>query len=446
MDSYIRIPWRLERIPSNSYTKKIAFILGLCFFFEWVDNGSISYFLPVFGAEFSLTKDVLGVIGTASNIGVMIGTLISGIASDRVGRKKVIIASMILWGIAGLAQAFTHTLPALMVTRVVMGLGIGIQLPATITLVSESIPSRLRAKYVVIMLAMAPLGSTIAGILCYYMIPTVGWRGVAIVEAVPALMAFVIWKLIPESALWHEAKGHIDEANRIMTEMENKIKAAINQELPPVTIVEQKGQAKAPAKSNAKLFSKKFLKTNIMITVWWPATMIAAYGMSTWFTSIFVDKGISLSSSILYTSLITLGGVGGVFVLPKLLDVVGRRWSCVIIGLIAACAAFAYGSVEAIVLLIICGMLFQFGAQGVAQVSVTYASELYPTSIRNTGVGYAQFIGRLGSVLGPIILGLVMSRFSISAAVYFAAAMYIIGGAFVLIFGEETKGKVFTDE
>ena len=70
--------------------------------------GSISYFLPVFGAEFSLTKDVLGVIGTASNIGVMIGTLISGIASDKVGRKKVIIASMILWGIAGLAQALRN--------------------------------------------------------------------------------------------------------------------------------------------------------------------------------------------------------------------------------------------------------------------------------------------------------------------------------------------------
>lgn len=449
-NNYIRVPWRMERIPPNGYTRLIAFILGLGFFFEWINNGSISYFLPVFAEEFGLTKDVLGIIGSVSNIGVMVGSLVSGLVSDRVGRKKVIVIAMIMWGIAGLAQASAQNLVMLIGTRILLGFAIGIQLSATITLVSEFAPSKIRGKYVVLLLSLAPLGSAAAGVLCYFMIPSgMGWRGVSIVEAVPALVALVIWKVVPESALWLEAKGYQKEADEVMTMVESNAEKSLGTTLPPVTIPEA---AKAAANSKASgkkasFFSKKFLKTNIMISIWWPATMIASYGLTTWFTNIFVEKGIQLSSSIAYVSIMTLGGVLGVFVIPKLMEKVGRKITCIIIGAIAAVAAFCYGSAEITPLLIIFGMLFNFGAQGVAQVSNAYASELYPTSVRNTGLGYAQFIGRLGSVVGPVILGVIMNGFGgVQAAVYFAALMYVIGGVSVMVFGEETRGKVFAEE
>ena len=427
--NYVRIPWRMERIPPNNYTRKIAFILGLCFFFEWVDNGSISYFLPVFAAEFGLTKETLGYIGAVSNIGVMVGSLISGLVSDKIGRKKVIIGAMVLWGIAGLVQAASQDLTMLIATRILLGLGIGIQLSATITLVSESVPSKMRSKYTVLLLCLAPIGSTVAGLLCYFMLPSsLGWRGVSVVESVPALIALVIWKVVPESALWLEAKGRRDEADAIMSKIEKHVEEALNAPLPapqiPVSApVAAKTKADDGQSQFAKLLSKRYLKTNIMISVWWSATMIATYGLTTWFTSIFVEKGIALSSSIAYVSIMTLGGAGGVFVIPKLMEKVGRKITCIIIGVIAAVSAYLYGSAEIIHLLILFGMMFNFGAQGVAQVSVTYASELYPTSVRNTGVGYAQFIGRLGSVLGPVILGYIMRGFGVQSAVYFAALM-----------------------
>lgn len=447
--NYIRIPWRMERLPANSYTRLIAGILGLCFFFEWVDNGSISYFLPVFAEEFKLNEDVLGVIASVSNIGVMCGCLISGLVSDKIGRKKVICMAMVLWGIAGVAQAVVPSLTYLVIVRIILGLGLGIQLPATITLVSESVPSKMRAKYTVILLALAPLGSTFAGILCYFALPSsIGWRGVSIIEAVPALTALVIWKVIPESALWLEAKGRIQEADEIMSRVEKKVEAALGSSLPPVVIPDS-APAAAPKKQGkqfAQLFSKKFLRTNIMTSIWWPCTMMASYGLTAWFSMIFVQKGIDLSSSIGYTSIMTLGGCLGVLFLPKVLDRFGRKVACCVIAAIAALGAYCYGSVEAIPLLILFGMIFNAGSQGVAQVSVTYASESYPTSVRNTGVGYAQFIGRLGSVLGPMCLGLVMNHWGIQSSVFFAAALYVVGALAVIFLGAETKGKVFTEE
>jgi putative MFS transporter len=448
----VKIPWRIERLPSSKHLMFITAILGLAFFFEFVDNGTITYFLPVFAKEFNLSKDVLGMVGAVSNIGVMVGALLSGLISDMIGRKKVIIASMALWGVFGVAQSYAVTLNFLIVTRLFLGLGIGAQLPATITLLSELMPSKLRAKYLVSVICLAPLGSTAAGILCYFLIPTsLGWRGVAVAESIPALVALLVWKYVTESPIWLEAKGRRVEADAIMTKTEQQVEKSINSQLPPVVIPVGEESSNNSAKSGGKtllesLFSKKYLKTNIMISIWWPATMIAAYGLNTWFSMIFVERGISITKSIGYVSIMSLGGVLGVFIMPWMLGRFGRKISCVAIGLFAAIFAFAYGSVSLIPLIVFFGVMFNLGSQGVAQVSVTYASELYPTSIRNTGVGYAQFIGRVGSVLGPVILGFIIKGFGVQSAVYFAALMYVIGGIFVILFGTETKGKIFTEE
>ncbi|RNC28521.1 MAG: putative niacin/nicotinamide transporter NaiP [Candidatus Dichloromethanomonas elyunquensis] len=444
----VKTPWRLERLPSSNYLKLIAAILGLAFFLEAIDAGTISYFLPVFSKEFHLIGKDLGWLGTVSNVGVAIGTLTCGLFSDMFGRKKTIIISMIIWGVAGFFQAYITTLEQLIVARIILGIGIGAQLPSTVTLLSELLPSKIRARYLVTVVALYPLGMAAAGILCYFLIPTIGWRGVAIVEAIPALVAILVWKLTPESAVWLETKGRYAEADAIMTKMEQRVEKYINAPLPQVVVpAEAESINKAVTKLPlGKMVSKKYIKATIMVFFLWSAPLLATTGLQTWFSMIFVEKGISITKSIGYVSIMTSGGALGALVVPFLLGRYGRKLTVVILSIFTFIIAILYGSIDIISLMVILGMAYYLGTYGMGQTANTYTTELYPTSLRNTALGYAGFVGRIGAIIGPVILGYLIQGSGVRAAVYFAGSMYIISALAAVLLGTETKGKVFTTE
>lgn len=444
---------RIERLPSGKVLAGITAALGAAFFFEAVDSGTINYFLPVFAGEFNLRFEALGALGTMSNVGVLIGTLLSGIIADRFGRKSVIIAAVIIWGVAGVWQALVGSLDWLIVVRIVIGLGIGLQLPATITLLAELIPSRLRARYLISMLALFPLGMSAAGLICYVLIPVIGWRGVSVIESVPALIAILIWKFVPESPVWLESRGRHQEADAVMTVLERKIEASTGHSLPLVDRAPVAETAFVAAEVSTtttqqvplrRMVSKEHWRTTLMLTVQWPAMLLAMYGLQTWFSMVFVQQGISIQNSIGYSTIMTLGGVFGAFLVPWLLKRYGRKPVAIFTALLTFVVALAYGSLlGSVVFMVIFGMLFNLFAYALGQVSNTYTSELWPTSLRSTGVGYANSIGRLGAIAGPILLGLLMSNFGVQAAVFFAGSMYVVTAVAIWILGRETRGTVF---
>ncbi|WP_159101488.1 MFS transporter [Paenarthrobacter aurescens] len=390
--------------------------MGLAFFFEAVDSGTINYFLPVFAGEFNLHFESLGAIGTMSNVGVLIGTLLSGPLADRFGRKRIIIAAVIMWGFAGVWQATVTSLDWLVVVRIAIGLGIGLQLPATITLLAELVPSRLRARYLISMLALFPLGISAAGLICYMLIPLVGWRGVSVIESVPVLTALLIWKFVPESPVWLELKGRHEDAHAAMTTLERKIEASTGRTLPLVdrAQVVEASETRAQQVPLRRMVGKEHWRTTLMLTIQWPAMLLALYGLQTWFSMMFVQQGISIQSSIGYSTIMTLGGVFGAFLVPWLLKKYGRKPVAILTALLAFVVAIAYGSVlGSVVLMVIFGMLFNMFTYALGQVSNTYTSELWPTSLRSAGVGSANSIGRLGAIAGPILLGFIMGGFGV---------------------------------
>ncbi|VXC34416.1 MFS transporter [Arthrobacter sp. 8AJ] len=445
---------RIERLPSGKVLAGITAVLGFAFFFEAVDSGTINYFLPVFAGEFNLRFEALGALGTMSNVGVLLGTLLSGIIADRFGRKSVIIGAVIIWGVAGVWQALVGSLEWLIVVRIAIGLGIGLQLPATITLLAELVPSRLRARYLISMLALFPLGMSAAGLICYLLIPVIGWRGVSVLESVPALTAILIWKFVPESPVWLEAKGRHKDADIVMTMLERKIETSTGLSLPQVDRlpVFEPGLPEAFASTTRtekvplqRMFSKEHWRTTLMLTLQWPAMLLAMYGLQTWFSMVFVQQGISIQNSIGYSTIMTLGGVFGAFLVPWLLKKYGRKPVAILTALLTFVVALAYGSLlGSVVFMVIFGMLFNLFAYALGQVSNTYTSELWPTSLRSTGVGYANSIGRLGAIAGPILLGFLMSGFGVQAAVFFAGSMYAITAITIWVLGRETQGTVFT--
>lgn len=443
----VKIPWRIERLPSSSYLLMVGTVLILTYFFESIDNGAIGFFLPVYAKEFKLDNATLGFVGTISNIGYMFGALLAGLLSDIFGRKKVIIASMLFWGLCGLMLANAWTLNVLLVARVLLGFGLGAQVPVTITLLSETIPSKLRAKYITGIMALLPIGSAVAGLLSYYLMPIFGWRGVALVEAVPALASLLVLKLVPESAFWLESKGRYEEADRVMARIEKGVEKSIGRPLPPVEIPAD--QEKVTVKANKvplrELFTKKYIKSTLMITIWWPAALTGVYGLITWFSALLVARGFTITKSIGYVTIMYFGGVLGIPVIRWMVEKIGRKWTVVIVGVITAMAAYLYGISTALPLIIATGLFYNVCSYATGMVNNLYTPELYPTRIRATAMGYANFVGRMGAVFGPIAIGFIMQGYGITTVFMFAGSMYLLYGIVVALLGKETKGIVFTE-
>lgn len=198
------------------------------------------------------------------------GAIVGGFLADRIGRKPIIVISMLIWGVAGFVMSFAAAVVTLQVCRFLIGFALGAQLPTAQVAMSELVPSRVRGKYMVSYMLALPLGMTAVGLLTYVFLPVWGWKGVAMIEGLVGVFAFVYWKYFPESALWLESRGRHEEADEVMGKIEAAIERRTGQPLPPiedksVIVSEQEKMKDAPASS---IFSRPYIGLVALMTVY----------------------------------------------------------------------------------------------------------------------------------------------------------------------------------
>ena len=318
--------------------------------------------------------------------------------------------------------------------RFILGLGLGAQFPVALSYLSEIVCGAERPKYMTLYQLMTPIGFAVAGVMTVLILPHFDWRGVYLAEALPALFVIGIIKTMPESPLWLEAKGRYDEADAICTKFEEEA-IAHHGSLPEVVAI-PRVEEKASFKD---LFSRKYLRVTILCFFIWFISMFSDYGLTTWLTTILMEKGFDVVSSTIGI----LGGIPAWFFSTWASKKLGRKKTFFIAGLCTSIFGIVYGASTSLVMLIVFGVLYQFGKYLNAMMLALYTPELYDTNIRTTGNGLATSWGRLGSIVGPVVLAGVMTSFGAYTTMYIAAAMVIIPGLLVLIFGPETKDKRF---
>jgi len=443
----VKIGWRMERLPSSTPIMFLAILLIVSYFVESIDSGAIGYFLPIIAQEYKLSPAMMGYVGTMSTVGIVVGAIISGIFADMIGRKKIIIVSMFIWGVFGILLATSKSIEMFMIARIGIGVGLGAQIPTTTTMLAEIVPARLRAVYITTFMAMTPLGAMVAGGLSYFFIPVIGWRGVAVVEALFCLFAFVLVKYLPESALWLESKGRFDEADKIIADLEAKVEKVTGKPLPQVEVpLSQESSATKPVKAPLiELFGKEYIRSTIMVTLWWSAILASSMGLSTWFTTLLVAKGFPVMRSIGYVSIMLLGGLFATPIVQYLLKKFGRKWTTALMAALIAVAAYFYGISSSLTVILIFGFFYQMTLFGSAMTNNVYTPELFPTRIRGTAMGYAATVGRFGGLLGPIAIGYIMQGYGVNMVFYFAVGLNLFCAVVIGLLGVETGKKVFTD-
>ncbi|MBL3880208.1 MFS transporter [Bacillus cereus] len=387
--------------------RKLLGIAGLGWLFDAMDVGMLSFVMVALQKDWGLSTQEMGWIGSINSIGMAVGALVFGILSDKIGRKSVFIITLLLFSIGSGLTALTTTLAMFLVLRFLIGMGLGGELPVASTLVSESVEAHERGKIVVLLESFWAGGWLVAALISYFVIPKYGWEVAMILSAIPALYALYLRWNLPDSPRFQKVEKRPSVIENIKS-----------------------------------VWSGEYRKATIMLWILWFSVVFSYYGMFLWLPSVMVLKGFSLIKSFQYVLIMTLAQLPGYFTAAWFIERLGRKFVLVTYLIGTACSAYLFGVAESLTVLIVAGMLLSFFNLGAWGALYAYTPEQYPTVIRGTGAGMAAAFGRIGGILGPLLVGyLVASQASLSLIFTIFCGSILIGVFAVIILGQETKQR-----
>lgn len=435
---------RLERLPFSGYHRTIFIIIAIAFFFDSVDLGTMTFVLGSIKSEFGLSSATAGLVASASFFGMVLGAAVAGLFADRFGRRPVFQWSMVLWGAASYLCSTAQSVDALIVYRVLLGIGMGMEFPIAQTLLSEFVPTASRGRLVALMDGFWPLGFITAGCVSFFVLPYFGWRTVFALLAIPAVFVLIVRRIVPESPRWLEHRGRLAQADAVLGSIEAKVmKSKGLRSLPAPSMLADSAE---PSKHGAfrEIWSAAYRRRTVMVWALWFFALLGFYGLTSWLGALMQQAGFAVTKSVLYTVLISLGGVPGFLCAAWLVERWGRKPTCIASLLGGGVMAYAYGQTalhaDSITLLICTGLAMQFFLFGMWAVLYTYTPELYGTGARATGSGFASAIGRVGSLIGPYAVGVVLPIFGQGGVFTLGALSFGVAALAVWVLGIETKG------
>ena len=428
---------RLNRLPFGREHGKLLVGSGIGWALDAMDVGLISYVMAALAATWKLENTQLSWIGSIGFVGMMIGASVGGLLADRLGRRNVFALTLLVYGLATGAAAFSTGVAMLIVLRFIVGLGLGAELPVASTLVSEYAPQRIRGRMVVWLESFWAVGWIMAALLGYFLVPRQiggwpGWRWALLVGIVPAFYALVVRHGLPESVRFLESKGRLAEAERSVRQFESQSNVA-----PPAgfeVAVTETPLSIEPSRERISIFSPSLRKRTIALWSVWFFVNLSYYGAFTWLPTLLFRQGHSLVRSFEYTLIITLAQLPGYAVAAWLIEKWGRRPTLATFLLGSGVAAGLFGLQSSTAGILLAGMALSFFNLGAWGALYAIGPEIYPTAMRGTGTGAAAAAGRVAAIIAPLgvpflLAGggspLVFGVFAVSFAVAASSALLL---------------------
>ena len=395
---------RIERMPISRWHLKARFIIGVATLFDGFDNLAIAYVLPVLAPQWQLSTPQIGLLLSASLFGQLLAALFFGWWAERVGRKRALIWSILIYSLLSLACAFAWDYKSLLVLRTLQGFGIGGEVPVAMTYIAELSRSHGRGRFVLLYELVFPAGLLAAAIVGAWVVPQIGWRWLFVIGAIPAVLVFPLFRL-PESPRWLAAKGRHAEADSALRGIEQDIERSTGQALSapqPVTLTSERS---APF---ADLFGSKYLRRTLTSWTIWSACYFCTYGLLVWLPSIYKSVfHLSISDALIYTIATQAVGLAGSVACALSIDLTMRRtaFSVAFLGAAASFFWIWFVNPSSAITLMFAGSIANFFIAYIAIGVYLYTPEIYPTRSRAIGLSASAFWARVAGFIGPNLIG-----------------------------------------
>jgi AAHS family 4-hydroxybenzoate transporter-like MFS transporter len=407
----------IDQQPVGGVQLKLLATCAAVLFLDGFDTQAIGYVAPALAKEWHLTKADLGPVFSAGLFGLMIGALLMGPLADRIGRRKIIIFSTLAFGVGTLATAFINDAHQLLAIRFLTGLGLGGAMPNTVAMTSEFNPRRRRATMVMIMFCGFSVGAALGGFLAAGLIPHYGWRSVFIIGGiVPLLLVPILAIKLPESVRFLVLTGR--EPQRV-AELLGLIGPRAGITATTRFVVHEPALPGVPV---LHLFRSGRTLATLLLWVVFFMSLLDIYFLANWLPTVLNDLGASVSEAAVIGSMLQVGGIVGTFALGSTID----RFSFRALALVYFIGVFAVGAIgqlgHSAVFVTLAIFVAGFCVVGGQIAANALAAGYYPTAVRATGVGWALGIGRVGSIIGPLVGGILLSQKWSAAEVFMTAA------------------------
>lgn len=385
--------------------RRLLFASGIGMLFDSMDVGLLGFIIAALFVAWHIQPIEAGWLSSITLIGMAIGSATVGFLSDRIGRKRAFLITILLYSIASGLSALAGGIGVLLILRFFTGLGLGGELPVATAYVLESSSPEVRGKRTVYLESFWAVGAVVAALIGFLIIPTFGFRAAFAITVLPALYTLYLRRALPETPHFLSRK-------------------------PSVTLATNLG----------RLYSRPLRARTIVLWVIWFTANFAYYGMFIWLPSVLTLKGFSLIHSFGYVLIMALAQLPGYLSAAWLVERIGRKWTLILFSLVSAVSALLFGLATGISQLLIFGLLLNFSNLGAWGATYIFSAEQYDIEVRGTGLGFAMGVGKIGGFLAPFLVGTLIAShtsFSVIFSIFFVITF--IGLLIVLTLGRDVR-------
>ncbi|TQC38867.1 MFS transporter [Rhodococcus sp. WS4] len=420
----------IERSPISTLQRRLIILSISLALLDGFDSLIIGFLVPALSADWGVSAASLTPVVVSGTVGTIAGAMLLAPIADRLGRRPVILGGAAVFAVFTLLSAVAPNIALLTLFRLLAGVGLGAVPSTLIAYVSEYSPRRIRSTVVAATGSGLLAGGFVGGFAAAFMIPRFGWQSVLLVGGLLPLLPLLLGlRWMPETPQMSAIRGRMDAAARVLSRIDTSFSAT-----DASRIIQKKTSTRGvPVRS---LLADNRAATTILVWVLYLSQYVCGYFIFAWLPSLLSDAGAGRSTALAASSMCTLGGLVGGLLLGTQMPKVSSQFRILALNyVVAACAvvatAMAIGAsdIGMFAALFVVG----FGTFGTILCVNAIIANLYPAEIRSTGLGWAQGFGRIGSVVGPSIGGLLLATQFSTQTIFQLALVPVLVCALALV-------------
>jgi putative MFS transporter len=440
---------RIDALPSSAGLWRFITLLALGGFFELYDlfeTGYISSGLLAAGLFHTGGAGVFGfsdqaAFASATFLGLFIGASLLAPYADRFGRRLTFMCALLWYGLFSLLMAFQQSAEMIILFRLLVGIGLGVELVTIDTYLSEWVPSHLRSRAFAFAFFVQFLSVPAVALISWWLVPQTllsleGWRWVVIAGAVCSLVIWLIRKNLPESARWLAQQGRHQQAHQVLSTMEQRCGLTPGAPFPP-----DDAAAQLPKRGRFReIWSPAYRQRTLMLVVMNFFQAIGFFGFGNWLPALLSGSGTTVTHSLLYAFFITLAYPLGSLISSRYADKLENKWQIVLSSLMTVVFGTLFAFQIQPLMLIACGFLITWSNAWLTFSYHAYQTEIFPTHIRARAVGFCYSFSRLSTVFSSILIGVILQYAGTPGVIAFIVLSMLIVMLSVGLYGPKTRG------
>jgi putative MFS transporter len=431
----VTIDQALGRIGIGPFQYRLLAIFGLVWAADAMQVLAIGFAAPSLAASFGLTIPQAIQAGTAFFLGMLLGAWGFGRLADRIGRRRVLIVTVLIDAVFGLASAFSPDFVTLLALRLLTGIGVGGTLPVDYAMMAEFLPPERRGRWLVALEGFWAVGTIAVALAAWAANQWAGqaaWRWLLVVTALPAMVGFWLRLWLPESPHYLVRRGQVEQACQVL----DRIARGNGREPIRVSLA----ASTARRGGMRELLSGPLRRRSALILAAWLLVSTAYYGVFIWLPGRLVTEGYGFVRGYGFLVLLAVAQLPGYLLAAIGVETIGRRRTlfAFLCASAAGCLLFVMAGEPLLIGAALLAM--SFALLGTWGALYAYTPELYPTELRATGMGVAGAMARLGGLLAPSAIALIIGA-GFGIVIGLLAALLVAAALAVSRIDVETRGQ-----